>query len=86
MPGVSDAQVDEQTGGGTEGDAGGDENPFSAMDPAMAAAPQEMYGLMREMPAMPVEGVGVILSGRAEIDAAFRDPTTFSSDMSAVDL
>jgi len=86
VPTVSDAQVDDQTGGGTDGSAGGDENPFSAMDPAMAAAPQEMYGLMREMPAMPVEGVGVILSGRAEIDAAFRDPTTFSSDMSAVDL
>jgi cytochrome P450 len=38
------------------------------------------------MPVMPVEGVGVVLTGRAEIDEAFRDPTTFSSNMSAIDL
>ena len=35
---------------------------------------------------MPVEGVGVVLTGRAEIDEAFRDPETFSSNMSAIDL
>ncbi len=64
----------------------GDENPFAAMDPAMAADPQPMYAVMREAPAMAVEGVGVILSGRAEIEEAFRHPTLFSSNMSAVDL
>ena len=35
---------------------------------------------------MPVEGVGVVLSRRAEIDEAFRHPEVFSSNMSAVDL
>ena len=64
-----------------------DANPFAAMDPEMAANPQPMFKALREsMPVMPVEGVGVVLSGRAEIDEAFRDPETFSSNMSAVDL
>jgi cytochrome P450 len=35
---------------------------------------------------MRVEGVGVVLSRRAEIEEAFRDPELFSSNMSAVDL
>ena len=64
-----------------------DGNPFAGMDPETAANPQPMFKALREsMPVMPVEGVGVVLTGRAEIDEAFRDPTTFSSNMSAIDL
>jgi cytochrome P450 len=62
-------------------------SPFAGMDPETAANPQPMFKALREsMPVMPVDGVGVVLTGRAAIDDAFRDPETFSSNMSAVDL
>ncbi|HUI48867.1 MAG TPA: cytochrome P450 [Acidimicrobiia bacterium] len=57
------------------------------MDPDTAANPQPMFKALREsMPVMAVDGVGVVLTGREPIDDAFRDPETFSSNMSAVDL
>ena len=62
-------------------------SPFAGMDPETAANPQPMFKALREsMPVMPVDGVGVVLTGRSEIDDAFRDPETFSSNMSAIDL
>lgn len=77
-------EVTESTG---EPTSGGGESPFAGMDPETAANPQPMFKMLREtMPVMPVEGVGVVLSGKTEIDEAFRDPETFSSNMSAVDL
>jgi cytochrome P450 len=62
------------------------ENPMSGMDPEMAANPQPVYKLMRECPVMPIEGVGVLLSGKAVIDEALRHPEIYSSNMDAVDL
>jgi cytochrome P450 len=74
--------MDEQN----ESPAGG-ESPFSAMDPEMAANPQPIFKMLREAsPVMAVEGVGVVLARRAEVDEAFRHPEIFSSNMSAVDL
>jgi cytochrome P450 len=71
----------------TPSDAADDGSPFAGMDPETAANPQPMFKALREsMPVMPVDGVGVVLTGRAEIDDAFRDPATFSSNMSAIDL
>jgi cytochrome P450 len=61
-------------------------NPMSGMDPEMAAHPQEVFKLMREEPVMQVEGVGVLLSRKVEIDEALRHPEIFTSNMSAVDL
>jgi len=52
----------------------------------MAANPQPVFKMMRESPVMPIEGVGVLLSGKAVIDEAFRHPEIFSSNMDAVDL
>jgi cytochrome P450 len=67
--------------------AAADTNPFAAMDPEMAANPQPVFGALRDsMPVMPVDGVGVVVSRRAEIEEIFRDPATFSSNMDAVDL
>jgi cytochrome P450 len=64
-----------------------DTNPFAAMDPEMAANPQPVFSALRDaMPVMPVDGVGVVVSRRAEIEEVFRDPATFSSNMEAVDL
>ncbi len=64
-----------------------DTNPFAAMDPEMAANPQPVFSALRDtMPVMAVEGVGVVVSRRAEIEEVFRDPGTFTSNMSAVDL
>ncbi|HUC06031.1 MAG TPA: cytochrome P450 [Acidimicrobiales bacterium] len=61
--------------------------PFGGMDPEMAAHPQPMFKALRdEMPVMPVEGVGVVLCRKAEIDEALRHPEVFTSNMSAVDL
>jgi cytochrome P450 len=61
-------------------------NPMDAMDPEMAANPQPVFKAMREMPVMPLEGMGVLLSRKAEIDEALRHPEIFSSNMDAVDL
>ncbi len=67
--------------------AAADTNPFAAMDPEMAANPQPVFSALRDsMPVMPVDGVGVVVSRRAEIEEVFRDPATFSSNMDAVDL
>ncbi len=64
-----------------------DSSPFAAMDPEMAANPQPVFSALRDsMPVMPVDGVGVVVSRRAEIEEIFRDPGTFSSNMEAVDL
>jgi len=61
--------------------------PFAAMDPEMAAHPQPVFAALRaECPVMPVEGTGVVLSRKAEIDEALRHPEIFSSNMDAVDL
>jgi cytochrome P450 len=61
--------------------------PFEAMTPEIAAHPQPMFKTLRDtMPVMPIEGVGVVLTRRLEIEEAMRDPATFSSNMSAVDL
>src|SRR4051794_22879474 len=57
------------------------------MDPETSANPQPMFKMLRdEMPVMSVEGVGVVLARRAEIEECFRDPATYTSNMSAVDL
>jgi cytochrome P450 len=62
-------------------------NPFAQMDPEMAANPQPLFKAIRETdPVMAVEGVGVVLARKAEIDEAFRHPEIFSSNMSAIDL
>ncbi len=60
--------------------------PFDGMDPEMAAHPQPVFKLMREDPVMALEGMGVLLSRKAEIDEALRHPEIFSSNMDAVDL
>jgi cytochrome P450 len=60
--------------------------PFGAMDPEMAAHPQPVFKAMREVPVMALDGMGVLLSRKAEIDEALRHPEIFSSNMDAVDL
>jgi cytochrome P450 len=69
-------EIEEGTGG----------NPMDGMDPEMAAHPQPVFKAMREVPVMPLEGMGVLLSRKAEIDEALRHPEIFSSNMDAVDL
>jgi cytochrome P450 len=61
-------------------------NPMSAMPPEMAACPQPVFKEFRAMPVMPLDGMGVMLTCRAEVDEAFRNPQLFSSNMAAVDL
>ena len=74
----------------TETDASADGgNPLAAMDPEMAANPQPIFKVMREVPVMPIDltaGRGVLLSRKEEIDQALRHPEIFSSNMDAVDL
>ena len=77
----------EATGAEPTGAEPASDNPFAAMDPEMAANPQPVFRLMREtMPVVPIEGVGVALSRKADIDAALRQPGIFSSNIDAVDL
>ena len=66
---------------------GGGEDPMAGMDPEMAANPQPTYKALREaMPVMPVEGLGVVLTRKIDIDDAFKHPEIFSSNADAVDL
>ena len=57
------------------------------MDPESARHPQPMYKMLRDTdPVMHVEGMGVVLTRRAEIEEVFREPLVFSSNMDAIDL
>jgi cytochrome P450 len=57
------------------------------MDSDMAANPQATYSQLRaDSPVLAIEGMGVILSRKADIDEALRHPETFTSNMSAIDL
>ncbi len=72
-----DEVIDETTAG----------SPFAAMDPDMAAHPQVMFKALRdECPVMAIEGTGVVLTRKVEIDEALRHPEIFTSNMDAVDL
>ncbi|MGD0880546.1 MAG: cytochrome P450 [Acidimicrobiales bacterium] len=63
------------------------EDPFAAMDPESAAHPQPMFKMLREsMPVIPVEGRGVALTRKVDVDEVFRHPEIFSSNADAVDL
>ena len=71
----------------TEEAGGYASTPMDAMDPESARHPQPVYKALREtMPVMAVEGVGHVLTRRAEIEEVFKDPLLFSSNMDAVDL
>ncbi len=63
------------------------EDPFAAMDPEMAAHPQPLFKELRAtLPVIPVEGRGVALTRRADVEEVFRHPEVFSSNADAVDL
>jgi cytochrome P450 len=67
--------------------AAADESPFAMMDAETAANPQPMFKMLRdEMPVMAVDGVGVVLLRRAEIEECLRNTDVYTSNMSAVDL
>jgi cytochrome P450 len=71
----------------TEVDAAPTGDPMAAMDGETARCPQPVFKLLREETgAMPVGDGGVVLTRRAEVDEALRQPHLFSSNMSAVDL
>jgi cytochrome P450 len=62
-------------------------SPFASMDPDMAAHPQVKFKALRdECPVMAIEGTGVVLTRKVEIDEALRHPEIFTSNMDAVDL
>ena len=64
-----------------------DDSPFALMDGEMAANPQPMFKMLRDtMPVLSVDGMGVVLSRKSEIDEVFRRPEIFSSNADAVDL
>ena len=63
-----------------------EESPFG-MDVDMAANPQAMFKSLRESsPVLALEGTGVVLSRKVDIDEALRHPENFTSNMTAVDL
>lgn len=66
-------------------------NPLSGMDPEMARNPQPLFKSLRDdMPVMSVDmpngARGVVLTRKADIMSALRQPDVFSSNMDAVDL
>jgi cytochrome P450 len=57
------------------------------MSPELARNPQPLYGMLRDSsPVLRVDGVGFVVTSRAEVDQILRDPGVFSSNMSAHDL
>jgi cytochrome P450 len=71
----------------SDGRVASDESPFSSMDSETAANPQPMFKELRDsMPVMAVEGMGVVLTRKVEVDEVFRHPEIFSSNADAVDL
>ena len=63
------------------------EDPFAAMDPEMAAHPQPMFKMLRdEMPVMPVDGTGIVLTRKVDVDEVLKHPEIYSSNADAVDL
>jgi len=68
-------------------DEDGGESPFTSMDPETARHPQPMFKDLRDsMPVMPVEGMGVVVTRKLEVEEVFRHPEIFSSNSDAVDL
>jgi cytochrome P450 len=66
---------------------GGDTSMLSLMDEETAANPQPMFKMLREsMPVIAVDGVGVVVTCKAQADEVFRHPEVFSSNSDAVDL
>jgi cytochrome P450 len=62
-------------------------DPFAGMDPEMAAHPQPMFKMLRdEMPVMPVEGVGMVLTRKVDVEEVLKHPEIYSSNADAVDL
>jgi cytochrome P450 len=57
------------------------------MDEKTAANPQPLFKVLRDtMPVIPIEGMGVMVTRKAEADEIFRHPEIFSSNSDAVDL
>src|SRR5579871_4337000 len=62
-------------------------NPFAVMDADTAANPQPMFKMLRDtMPVLAVDGMGVLVSRRADVDEVLRHPEIYSSNCEAVDL
>src|SRR4051812_13195296 len=62
-------------------------SPFDGMDPETARHPQPSYKLMRDVaPVMRLDGMGIVVGTRAEVDELFRHPEIFSSNMEAAPL
>jgi cytochrome P450 len=60
---------------------------ISLMDEKTAANPQPLFKVLRDtMPVIPIEGMGVMVTRKAEADEIFRHPEIFSSNSDAVDL
>jgi len=63
------------------------EDPFAGMDPEMARHPQPMFKMLRdEMPVMPVDDVGMVLTRKIDVDEVLKHPEIYSSNADAVDL
>ncbi len=57
------------------------------MDEDTAASPQAMFKSLRDSsPVLAIEGTGIVLSRKVDIDEALRHPELFTSNMTAVDL
>ncbi len=60
---------------------------ISLMDEKTAANPQPLFKVLRDtMPVIPIDGMGVMVTRKAEAEEVFRHPEIFSSNSDAVDL
>ena len=79
---MTGTHVSEETGA----DAAGEDGPLG-MGADMAANPQAVFKALREdSPVLAIDGTGVIVSRKVDIDEALRHPESFTSNMTAVDL
>jgi cytochrome P450 len=62
-------------------------DPFAGMDPETAAHPQPMFKMLRDdMPVMPVDGVGWVVTRKCDVEEVLKHPEIYSSNADAVDL
>jgi cytochrome P450 len=82
-----EAATMEQATAPVEGAEIDDGDPFAGMDPETAAHPQDMFKALRDdMPVMPVDGVGWVVTRKADVEEVLKHPEIYSSNADAVDL
>src|SRR5688572_33136902 len=57
------------------------------MSPELASQPQPLYAMLRETaPVMRIDGVGILVTSKPDVEHVLRDPEVFSSNVDVMDM